>query len=224
MVQLRNGKLFAKLNVRLRVVGRRLHLLDELKQGTLSFTAEVFHRAVIFVAQVGVRVHRHGLAERVREGFAHARWRNLLANFAAEPARGDRHPVLCQRTSFVCVELRGASHGFTRLQATHEILVRHHFSHGERQAESNCKRQTLRNRDHDDRHGVDEKLEDERTVPFSTLGAVGDPANHAREESQHGGADAEVTDEEDESLEPLLKRRIARFDDQRLQDDAPLRS
>ena len=74
-----------QLYVPLLIARGRLHLLHELKQRALSFTAEVLDRSVFLRAEVRVRVHGHGLAEHVRESGAHVR-RSLLVNLSTEPS------------------------------------------------------------------------------------------------------------------------------------------
>ena len=128
-----------------------------------------------------------------------------------------------QSPGLVCVELRGATHRLARLQAAHQVLVRHHLAHREREAERDGQGETLRDGDHDDGDGVDQVVKDQDPVPTLALGPVDDPADHGRDERGDRGADAKVTDGHHQHVETILERGRARLDDERLQDDAPLR-
>ena len=103
-------------------------------------------------------------------------------------------------------------------------MIAHHFTHGKRQAQSDGQGQALGNGDHDDSHGINQEVEHEHTIPALRFRALSDPSNHTDDEENDGGANAKVTDEQHETLESLLKRRIARFDDESLENDAPLRA
>ena len=92
-----------------------MELLHELKQRTFSLAPEVFDRAIVLATQVGVGVARHGLAQHVRVRRTQTRRRHLAVLFAINPSLCDSHSVLSEGTSFIGVELRGATHGFARL-------------------------------------------------------------------------------------------------------------
>ena len=102
-------------------------------------------------------------------------------------------------------------------------MIAHHFTHGKRQTESNRQRQTFRNGNDYNGHGVDQVIQDKRRVPAVGF-AVDAPANHARQKGENRGAYAKVTDLQHQAFETLLKGRVARFDDQSFKNHPPLRA
>ena len=62
-----------------------------------------------------------------------------------------------------------------------------------------------------------------KSLPSLPVGTIHDPANHRRDERKYGSANAEVADGHDEHVQAVLERRAVGLDNERLQDDTPLR-
>ena len=195
---------------------RRSQVLDHLEQGALRLGPDVIDGSVLVVRQVGVGVDANALGEQRGELVGDVLRRDGVVLRSAQVRVSHRHPVLRERPRLVRVELRGAAHRLARLQAPHEVLIRHHLAHGEREAEGDGQGKALGDGDHDYCDGVDEVIQNLDAVPSLTLGSVDDPADHGRDERGDRGADAKVTYGHHQHVEPVLQRRGAGLNDEGL--------
>ncbi|KAI6767611.1 hypothetical protein HG530_005620 [Fusarium avenaceum] len=115
------------------------------------------------------------------------------------------HDVLGKGSSLVGADDSGVSHGFARLQVSHQVVLACHLLGGKGERECDSERKTFRDGDDDDGDGGDEDLEEGLALLFAAFVVVGKTSEELNEENEEEKTTCCATEFGNVACEELLQ-------------------